>query len=55
MEDKKLYMMGVTLGSFLGGYIPLLWGNNEFVSMSGVFATAFGGLAGIYIVYQILK
>ncbi len=48
-------MYGMTLGSFLGGYVPTLWGNHDLISMPGVFTTALGGFLGIFLVYKVLN
>lgn len=48
-------MIGMTIGSFIGGYVPNLWGNNDLISMTGVFTTAIGGFLGIFIVFKILN
>lgn len=50
--NKGFVMGGMIVGSFLGGYIPLLWGESAF-SMSGIFWNAFGGFFGIYVAYKI--
>ncbi len=45
-------MIGVVVGSFLGGLIPSIWGADQF-SFSGVIFTAFGGIAGIWAGFKI--
>jgi hypothetical protein len=50
---RGLYILAVGLGSFLGGLIPYLWGAGMF-SISGVFFSALGGIAGIWLVYKFI-
>ncbi|MDD5132639.1 MAG: hypothetical protein PHH44_08275 [bacterium] len=50
---RGLYILAVTIGSFIGGLIPNLWGASMF-SMAGVFFSALGGIAGIWIVYKFM-
>lgn len=48
MERNKLIWIGMTLGSFIGGYLPVIWGGSAF-SMSSVILTAVGGFTGIWL------
>jgi hypothetical protein len=48
----KLVMLGMIIGSIVGGYIPLLWGDGV-LSMSSVLFSALGGFAGIWMGYKI--
>lgn len=48
-------MMAATIGSFIGSYVPGLWGDTSFLSMSGVIFTAIGGFAGIWLAYKLLQ
>lgn len=48
----KAVMIGMMIGSIIGGYIPLLWGDSAF-SMTAVFTSAIGGFLGIFISYKI--
>ena len=52
MERKKLMMIGVVVGSYVGGYIPALWGAGG-ISFSSVILSAVGGIIGIYIGFQL--
>lgn len=47
MERKHLIWIGVTVGSAIGGYIPMLWGGSLF-SFTSIILTAVGGLVGIW-------
>lgn len=51
---KKLVIIGAILGSFVGSYIPLLWGDSVF-SMFSIFGGAVGSLAGIWVAYKIAE
>lgn len=42
----------MAIGSAIGGYIPVLWGDS-FLSISSVLLTAVGGIIGIYIGYRL--
>lgn len=52
MSRKKLIWIFMTIGSYVGGSIPSLWGAGMF-SFSGVILTAVGGIAGIYLGFLI--
>jgi len=47
MNTKSLIWIGVFVGSAVGGYIPLLWGDSMF-SMTSVILSTVGGIAGIW-------
>ena len=47
MDDKKMVMLGMTIGSMIGGFIPTLLGADIF-SLWGVVGTLVGGLIGIW-------
>lgn len=51
MSRKKLVMLGMIIGSIVGGYIPTYFGAS-FLSFSSVIGNAVGGLAGIILVYK---
>ncbi len=50
--SKTFTMGGMIIGSFVGGYIPLLWGSDAF-SMAGILWSAIGGLLGIFVGYRL--
>lgn len=52
MDRKKLIWFGMTVGSAVGGYMPMLWGGSLF-SFTSVILTAIGGIAGIWLGYKI--
>lgn len=50
MSRKKLIMIGMVVGSIVGGYLPALFGLNELmVSLLGSFI---GGIIGVWIGYK---
>jgi len=50
MSRKKLIMLGMMVGSIAGGYLPALFGLDDFmVSLLGSFI---GGIIGIWIGYK---
>ena len=53
MGERFYYMVGMSLGSFIGGFIPNLWGASM-MSFSGIFFSAVGGIVGIWLVYKML-
>jgi len=52
MGSNKLIMFGMTVGLFLGGFIPTLWGASEF-SLSSVIFSAIGGAIGVWIAFKL--
>jgi hypothetical protein len=52
MSRKTIIWIGMSIGSVVGGYIPNLWGAN-FLSMSSIFLTAVGGIAGIWLGFKL--
>jgi uncharacterized membrane protein YeaQ/YmgE (transglycosylase-associated protein family) len=52
MERKTTIRVGLLVGSFVGGYIPLLWGASAF-SFSSVIFGAIGASLGVYVGYKI--
>ena len=54
MKAKSLIMIGMVVGSTLGGYLPALWGAGAF-SIASVFFGAVGGVAGIWAGYKLSR
>jgi hypothetical protein len=52
MGTKPIILIGMTVGSVIGGFIPLLWGGDSF-SFSGIFWNAVGAIVGIYAGFKI--
>ena len=44
----------MTMGSFIGGYVPVLWGAG-LLSFTSVIGNAIGGLLGIWITYKLTQ
>ncbi|MBP9690801.1 hypothetical protein KBD81_01845 [Candidatus Woesebacteria bacterium] len=51
MSQKSLYMLGMTIGSIAGGYLPSLFGVSAF-SYTSILTSALGGILGIYLMYK---
>ncbi len=49
---KTLIWIFMTIGTMLGAYLPLLWGDTAF-SISSVFFSGIGGFMGIWLGYKI--
>ena len=54
MNSKFLIMVGLTVGSAAGSFIPALWGADWF-SMWSVFLGMVGGLVGIWAGYKLSR
>lgn len=54
MSSKNIVMLGLFIGSTIGGYIPVLFGQS-FISPLAIIGSTIGGIIGIYIAYQIAK
>jgi hypothetical protein len=53
MSRKSLVMLGMIIGSSVGGYAPALFGADPLASMWGVVGTGVGGFLGIWLAYKI--
>ncbi len=54
MSRKTLIMLGMVVGSVIGGYIPVLWGAS-LLSFSSVLGNGIGGILGIIIVIKLTQ
>lgn len=54
MNAKALIMIGLVVGSTLGGYVPALWGAGG-LTLASVLFGGFGGLFGIWAAYKISR
>ncbi len=54
MSRKFLILLGMTTGSFIGGYVPVLWGAG-LLSFTSVIGNAIGGLLGIWITFKLTQ
>jgi uncharacterized membrane protein YeaQ/YmgE (transglycosylase-associated protein family) len=52
MNLKRWVWLGVTVGSAVGGYVPLLWGESAF-SITSMVLSFVGGVAGIWAGYKL--
>jgi len=52
--DTKMIWLGLFVGSTVGGFVPLLWGDGAF-SLSAVFTSAAGGMFGIWLGYRMMR
>jgi hypothetical protein len=52
--SKKAIWLGMFVGSTIGGSVPLLWHASMF-SVSSVFLSAVGALAGIWGAYKLTR
>ncbi len=51
MSSKTLIYIGMTIGSYIGGSLPLFWGASSFSFESIIFG-AMGGILGIWLGYK---
>jgi hypothetical protein len=54
MDSKKIVWIGMTVGMFVGGFLPMLWGDSGF-SFSGIIFSGIGGFAGIWIGFKLSR
>lgn len=54
MKAKTLVMLGMIVGSTIGGYVPSLWGAGAF-SLASVALGVVGGLAGIWAGFRLSR
>lgn len=52
MSKKTLVIIGMSLGSLAGGYLPSLWGEDIF-SMWSLLLSAAGAMLGIWLGYKL--
>ena len=52
MSRKFLVLLGMTVGSVIGGYVPVLFGV-ELLSFTSIICNAIGGIVGIWIAYKL--
>lgn len=49
-----LVMIGLTVGSIIGGFVPMLWGAG-FLSYSSLVANAVGGILGVIVTVKLTQ
>ncbi|MDD4902680.1 MAG: hypothetical protein PHE24_06115 [Patescibacteria group bacterium] len=52
--DKKVVMIGMVIGSVIGGYLPTLFGAGAF-SYASVLCGFLGGVIGIWLSYRLIR
>jgi hypothetical protein len=52
MSRKTLVWIGLSIGSLVGGYVPLLWGA-DVLSFSPLLFSAAGGILGIWLGFKL--
>lgn len=52
--NKSVIFIGMAIGSYLGGYLPTLFGAGVF-SLTSIFCSGIGGIAGIWLSYKIVN
>lgn len=54
VSKKSFVMMGMVVGSLIGGYLPALLGVS-LLSLTSIITTAVGGFLGIFITYKVIS
>lgn len=52
MSAKTLVMIGMVVGSIIGGFVPSLWGDG-LLSYASLIGNGIGGILGIFIAYKL--
>lgn len=53
--DKKVIMFCAVAGMTVGGFVPMLWGDNNFFGGMSLLLTLVGGIVGIWLGVQLSK
>jgi hypothetical protein len=53
--NKKVILLFATIGGIVGGYVPVLFGDNEFLDGWSILAGTIGGIVGIWLGVVISK
>lgn len=54
MSDRTLVMIGMGLGSLLGGYIPVIFGA-DMLSGWSILTSGMGAILGIFLAHKIIN
>jgi len=54
MSEKTFIMLGMVIGSFIGGFVPSLFGA-DMLSFTGLFASGIGAVLGVWLAYRITR
>lgn len=52
MNSKATYYIAAIIGGIVGSYIPALWGDAGFLSISSLIFSTLGAIGGIIIVWK---
>ncbi len=52
--NKKIILVGMTLGSVIGAYVPMLFGVDAF-SLIPILTSALGGILGIWLSHKLIR
>ena len=50
--EKKTIMIGMVVGTTVGGYLPMLWGGSV-LSVTSIMLGMVGGIAGVWAGYKL--
>ena len=53
LERKTSLLLGLVIGSVIGGFVPGLWGDNSLFSFSSIIWSAAGAIIGIYVAHRL--
>jgi len=54
MSEKTMIMFGMIAGSFIGGYVPLLFGADS-LGVASLLGSAAGAVLGVWIAYRLTR
>jgi uncharacterized membrane protein YeaQ/YmgE (transglycosylase-associated protein family) len=54
MSRKSMIMLGMIIGSFAGGYMPILLGADA-LSLTSLLGSVAGGILGIWLAYMLTR
>lgn len=49
-----MIMFGMVIGSFVGGFVPSLWGAGA-LSFASIFTSGIGAMVGIWLAYKMTR
>lgn len=53
--NKKVIMFFTVVGLTLGGFVPALWGDTNFLDLTSLLFSTIGGIVGIWLGVQVGK
>ena len=54
MSRRFLILLGMTIGSVIGGFVPYLWGA-DLLSFSAIIFNAIGGIIGVWVSFKLTE